>query len=191
MILFPQIAVIIVVDEPTGDSVYGSVVAAPYVAAFLENILPYLGIEPEYTDEELAKIQVTVARYIGSDVETAKEQIKSLGLRVEVVGNGDTVTGQITSRGSLLTKESGKIILYTNNADPESKMVKVPEVLGRTAAEANAILVNAGLNISIKGAQNYDRGSGAIVTSQSEYAGREVPYGTVILVEVLHMDTTD
>ena len=60
-----------------------------------------------------------------------------------------------------------------------------------TAAQANTKLVNAGLNIEIKGAQNYDKGSGAIVTSQSYAAGASIPYGTVITVEVLHMDATD
>ena len=187
----PQIAVIIVVDEPTGGSVYGSVVAAPYVAAFLENILPYLGVEPQYSSEELAKMQVSVPRYIGTNVETAKEQIKALGLFVEVVGGGNTVTAQIPSRGTEISKENGKIILYTNNADPESKTVKVPEVLGLTAAEANRKIINAGLNIAIKGAQNYEKGSGAIVTSQSHMAGSTVPYGTVVSVEVMHMDGTD
>ena len=83
------------------------------------------------------------------------------------------------------------MILYTNGADPESKKVTVPDVLGLTAAQANVKIVNAGLNIEIKGAQNYDKGAGAIVTSQSYAKGTEVPYGTVITVEVLHMDTTD
>ena len=187
----PQIAVIIIVDEPTGDSVYGSRVAAPYVSAFLANVLPYMGIEPSYTEEELATMQATVARYIGSSVQDAKAKIEALGLRVEVVGNGDTVTGQMPDRGSMVTKENGKVILYTENADPESKTVSVPEVLGLTAAQANTKIVGAGLNIEIKGAQNYDKGAGAIVTSQSVTAGTEVPYGSVITVEVLHMDTTD
>ena len=187
----PQIAVIIMVDEPTGDSVYGSVVAAPYVSAFLANVLPYMGIEPEYTEEEKATMQITVARYIGGSVDDAKDKIEQLGLKVEVVGGGETVTGQMPKRGSIVTKENGKVILYTNDANPESKLVKVPDVLGLSAAEANQRIVNAGLNIGIEGAQNYDIGSGAIVTSQSYDAGTEVPYGTVITVEVLHMDVTD
>ncbi|MBQ8850414.1 MAG: PASTA domain-containing protein [Clostridia bacterium] len=41
----PQVAIIIIVDEPTKGSLYGSTVAAPYVSDALENILPYLGIE--------------------------------------------------------------------------------------------------------------------------------------------------
>ncbi len=187
----PQIAVLIMVDEPTGNSVYGSVVAAPYVSAFLANVLPYLGVEPSYTEEELAKMQITVARYIGTSTDEAKSQIRQLGLTVEVVGGGETVTAQVPSRGSQISKENGKIILYTDNADPESRTVTVPEVLGLGVAEANKKLVNAGLNISIHGAQNYEKGSGAVVTSQSVSAGSEVPYGTVISIEVLHMDVTD
>lgn len=187
----PQIAVIIIVDEPTGDSVYGSRVAAPYVSAFLANVLPYMGIEPTYTEEEMATMQATVARYINTSVADAKAQIEALGIKAEIVGNGETVTGQMPSRGSVISKENGKVILYTDGADPESKTVKVPEVLGLTAAQANTKIINAGLNIEIKGAQNYDKGSGAIVTSQSLTAGTEVPYGTVVTVEVLHMDTTD
>ena len=42
----PEIAIIIIVDEPTKGSLYGSTVAAPYVSDALENILPYLGIKP-------------------------------------------------------------------------------------------------------------------------------------------------
>lgn len=187
----PQIAVLIMVDEPTGDSVYGSVVAAPYVSAFLGNVLPYMGIEPTYTEEELATLQVTVARYIGSSISDAKEQIEKLGLKTEVIGNGDTVTAQVPKRGSTISKENGKVILYTNDTDPESKPVTVPSVLGLTAAQANAKIVNAGLNIAIEGAQNYDKGSGAVVTSQSYAEGAQVPYGTVVTVEVLHMDVTD
>lgn len=187
----PLIAVIIVVDEPTGDSVYGSRVAAPYVSKFLANVLPYLGVEPSYTDAELATMQATVARYIGATVADAKAQILAQGLQVEVVGGGELVTAQIPLRGSMISKENGKVILYTDGADPESRTVRVPEVLGLTAAEANKKLVNAGLNIEIKGAQNYEKGSGAIVTSQSYTAGTEVPYGTVVSVEVLHMDVND
>ena len=187
----PQIAVIIVVDEPTGDSVYGSVVAAPYVSAFLANVLPYLGVEPEYTAEELENAQLTVARYIGQDADTAKAAIAKLGVSVEVVGGSGTVTSQVPARGSIIAKENGKIILYTNNADSSAKTVTVPSVLGLTAAEANTKIINAGLNIAIEGAQNYNKGSGAIVTSQSSSPGDTVPYGTVVTVEVIHLDASD
>ena len=44
----PEIAIIIIVDEPTKGSLYGSTVAAPYVSGALEKILPYLGYEPSF-----------------------------------------------------------------------------------------------------------------------------------------------
>ena len=54
------IAIIIVVDEPTSSVKYGSFVAAPYVSAFLEKALPYLG----YTSTgEIQEIQVE--NYVG------------------------------------------------------------------------------------------------------------------------------
>ena len=136
-------------------------------------------------------MQVNVGRYIGGSVEDAKAKVKELGVTAEIVGNGDTVTGQVPARGSKIEKEHGKIILYTNDADPNAKTVKVPNVLGLTAAQANEKLIAAGLNIEIKGSQNYQSGGGATVTSQSYAGGTNVPYGTVITIEVLHTDMTD
>lgn len=187
----PQIAVLIMVDEPTAGSVYGSIVAAPYVSAFLTNVLPYMGIEPEYSEEELAQMQISVGRYVGNSIEDAKAKVRALGVTAEIVGNGDTVTGQVPARGSMIEKEHGKIILYTDDADPNAKTVKVPNVLGLTAAQANERLIAAGLNIEIKGSQNYWTGGGATVTSQSYAGGTDVPYGTVVTIEVLHTDMTD
>lgn len=46
----PEIAIIIIVDEPTKGSLYGSTVAAPYVSDALEKILPYLGYEPNFNN---------------------------------------------------------------------------------------------------------------------------------------------
>ena len=185
----PDIAVLIMVDEPMAGSVYGSVVAAPYVSKFMENILPYLGHEPEYTSEELATMEATVARYVGSSVAEATAAVKALGVSVEVVGGGDTVVSQVPTKGSTIAKTNGKVILYTDDTNPQDKTVTVPNVLGLTAAAANEKIINAGLNISVHGAQN--QGSGAVVTSQSETAGSKVPYGTVVAIEILHTDVTD
>lgn len=185
----PDIAVLIMVDEPMAGSVYGSVVAAPYVSKFLENILPYLGHEPEYSDSELAMMEAPVARYVGSTVADATAAIKALGVSVEVVGDGDTVLSQVPAKGSTIVKSKGKIILYTDASDSQAKTVTVPNVLGLSAAAANEQIINAGLNISVHGAQN--QGNGAVVTSQSEAAGSRVPYGTVVKIEILHTDVTD
>ena len=185
----PQVAVLIMVDEPSGGSVYGSVVAAPYVSNVLAEVLPYLGIEPNYTEAELKKMDVSVVNYVGMPVADAKSNIESKGIKCTVEGSGDTVNYQIPQAGSQLSKNTGRVILYTGDSKPDSN-VTVPSVLGMTASNANRTLVNSGLNIKITGALNYDMGTGAIVVTQYPEAGVKVEYGTVVTVEFRHFDGT-
>ena len=51
----PQVSVLVVVDSPKG-AFYGSQVAAPVAKSVLQDTLRYLGVEPEYTEEEQAAI---------------------------------------------------------------------------------------------------------------------------------------
>lgn len=186
----PVIAVIIVVDEPAIESVYGSVVAAPYVSKLLANVLPYLGIEPQYTEAELASMEILVGDHIGKLAADAKAELNKKGLSCEIIGDGDTVTAQIPASGSLLSGETGKVLLYTGGATPKNN-ITVPDLIGRTVAAANKLAVNAGLNVSVSGAQNYESGSGAVVITQSPEAGAVVSEGEVITIDVRHMDGTD
>lgn len=176
----PEIAVIIVVDEPMGGSVYGSVVAAPYVSDFLSNVLPYMGYEPQYTEKELSDLEVSIRDYSGFDVTTAKSDITNRGIRAVVVGSGDTITGQVPAAGCTIAKDGGKIILYTGGESPKDT-VEVPDVSGKNAEQANLILTNAGLNISITGTTS---NADATIVSQSVAAGTKVPEGTVVEVSV-------
>ena len=84
----------------------------------------------------------------------------------------------------------GKVILYAGNDIPE-KTIKVPDVIGRTAASANGMIINAGLNIRIEGTRNYLSGTGAVVVSQSPAAGEVVPEGAVVTVTFRYMDESD
>ena len=186
----PQIAAIIMVDEPSIANVYGSVVAAPYISNLLSNVLPYLGIEPQYTEEELASMEIPISDYTGKTVGDASTEIKNKGLKYEIIGSGETVTSQIPKSGSLLSSETGKVLLYTGDSEA-SPTISAPDLIGRTAAAANKLAVNAGLNINISGAQNYNTGSGALVITQSPEAGTKMSRGDIITIEVRHMDATD
>ena len=184
----PEIAVIIICDEPMGGSVYGSVVAAPYVSDLLASVLPYLGYEPQFTEEELENIETGILDYTGYDVETAKSSITNKGLKAIVVGNGSAVTGQVPEPGSMLNRENGRVILYTGDATKEDNLVVVPDVYGKSAEAANRILTNAGLNVSLGGV---DDNADATVASQSIAPGTEVPEGTVIKVTLRSTNITD
>ncbi len=185
----PEIAVLMIVDEPMVQNKYGSVVAAPYVGAFLDEALPYLGYARHYTEKEAEKLDVTMGAYVGTSVKEAMQGLQKQGVSYTVIGDGDTVIRQIPESGSKFSKATGKILLYTTKeATPE--LVTVPDVIGKSAAEANAILTNAGLNLRIIGAKNYDVGNGATVIAQTQIK-ELVPVGTVITLTFRYLDGDD
>lgn len=183
----PQIAVLIMVDEPTRGSLYGSTVAAPYVRNVLKNSLPYLGVEAHYSAEELEEMRIKVSSYKGWSVEKAKNTITSQGLRCKVVGSGEYVTSQLPAQGTYIEEVSGTIVLYAGSSPQDS--VTVPDLSGMVAATANQALVNLGLNIRIEGADSYLSGTGYKVVEQSVAPGTKVAMGTVITVRFAKSDS--
>jgi stage V sporulation protein D (sporulation-specific penicillin-binding protein) len=183
----PQVAIIIIVDEPTKGVLYGSTVAAPYVSDALEHILPHLGITAEYTESELAKMAITVGNYRTWSVNQAKKSIKELGLECIVVGDGDTVSAQMPASGKRLEKAGGKIYLYTDKSLMEQD-VTVPDFSGMNAVTANAVINQKGLNIRIVGASGYLTDTGVVVYSQSIPAGTKVSKGEVITLRFRSLD---
>ena len=69
-------------------------------------ILPYLGVEPSYSAEELLGSDTTVNYVIGMTVADAEEKLKSKGFSVKVVGDGDTVTDQTPEGGTVIPGKS-------------------------------------------------------------------------------------
>ena len=187
----PEIAIIIMVDEPTKGSLYGSTVAAPYIAGALKNILPYYGIEPVYGEKEIENISLTISNYRGQNTQTAKERIEKLGFKCTIVGSGDKVTSQLPAAYSVVNKNSGSfsgvIVLYTGNAE-QAQTVVVPDLMGKTSVAANQLLINLGLNIRIEGVNNpyVSENNIAKVVSQSIAPGTAVAPGTVVTVEFRH-----
>lgn len=186
----PQVAVLILVDEPSAGSSYGSVVAAPYVSKLLSYVLPYLGFEPQYKEGESASVESVVNDYTGLTLSTTVSLLEKNGFDYTIVGDGDSVTGQWPASGTIVSELSKKIVIYTNGDEPEAT-VKVPNVVGKTAEAANRLIMNENLNIRIDGAANYTSGSGATVISQSPAAGTLVPAGTVVTLEFMHLSDTD
>lgn len=187
----PQYAIIIMVDEPTEGTLYGSVVAAPYVANVMETILPYLGVEAVYTDKELANMATKIPNLVGYTVSAARSYCQRNGLNIEIVGPDEgIIRRQYPEEGTVVEKNSARILAYTDK-ETETVTVKVPDVTGMSAVAANQVLINAGLNIRILGTKNYLSGTGATVISQSVAAGEVVPKGTVIEVTFRYLDDKD
>ncbi len=187
----PQVAIIIIVDEPTEGTLYGSSVAAPYVGDALENILPQLGITAEYTESELKKLSVRVGSYRTWSTNKAIESIEKLGLKYKVIGDGDTVAAQLPASGAYVERVSGTVYLYTDKELVEQNMVTLPDFTGMTAAQANAMLIGMELNIKIEGTKNYLTGKGAVVYSQSVAAGTRVSKGQVITLNFRYLEADE
>lgn len=173
----PQVAVIIVVDEPTDGSRYGSVVAAPYVANVFRSVLPYLGVEPVYTEEELANLEKIVPNCIGWSRERAERFLTAAGFEVVFSGEGSVVTAQTPESGSSLTPAHAKVVLMLGSAD--FTMVSVPDLIGKSAEDAARILLLQGFNLEIVGARSLTQASAA-VKGQFPAAGTPAPYGSAV-----------
>ena len=180
----PQIMMLITMDTPsrsTGTYVSGGNMVAPTASHIMEEILPYLGIEPSYSAEELMGVDTTVPNVIGMSVEEAKDRLKERGFACKVEGDGETITDQTPVGGAIIPGKS-TVVLYAG-AEKSDKMCKVPPLVGCTAAQANTIAANAGLLIRFTGTTSSES-STVLVFSQDLESGTEVPAGTVITVRL-------
>ena len=183
----PQVSAIIIVDKPLKSAVYGSVVAAPYISNLMGYVLPYIGVEAQYTTEELAALDVTLSNYVGATVEAAVTDLSWRNFTYEIIGDGTTVTAQIPEAGSKISSDTGLLILYTGEETPAAS-VTVPDLTGMTAFNANNAVIGAGLNVIFTGSTN---GTTAVVVNQTPAAGARVARGTIVEIELRHMDGTD
>lgn len=173
----PKVSVLIVVDEPKNGSITGGSVAGPVAAEVITNVMKYLNVEPQYTDDELARLDVKIAKTVGKTVAEATKELESTGFAVKVIGNGDTVAKQVPSAGMTLPK-NGLVVLYTDK-ETEPQMVTVPDLTGLTVAEANNMAIACGLNIKRVG---YTTGADVKAYRQNVESGSDAQMGTVITV---------
>ncbi len=173
----PEIAVLVLMDEPTGSSYYGGTVSAPIGGQILTEILPYMGYEPQYSEEELAKLSVQVPNVVDSTVASAKQQLSSSNMSYKVIGNGDTVIKQMPSAGQSVAPQS-TIVIYTE--DVETTQVTVPDLSGMTPSVVNSSAASAGINVEFSG--NTISGGSVISYNQSIAPGTTVESGTIVTV---------
>lgn len=187
----PQVIILVTMDTPSrsaGTSVSGGSMVAPVNSKIMADILPYLGIEPTYSAEELLGADTTVPYVIGSTVEDARSRMEARGFTCKVVGSGGTVTDQTPAGGAVIPGKA-TIILYAGAEKPNT-MYTVPQLVGKTAAEANVAATNAGLLVRFSGATQTTSGN-IRVLSQSLEAGQQVPAGTVITVQLGDTNMSD
>ncbi len=179
----PQVIMLLTLDTPsrfTGTFVSGGNMAAPTASAIMSDILPYLGIAPQYDDEDAGSADSTVPYVVGLTKDEAAAKLTEYGFSsYRTVGDGDTVTDQ-TPVGGAIVPASAEIILYMG-AEKSGEPCTVPNVVGLSASEANKAITNAGLIMKSTGASG-TKGIKAI--TQSLEPEKQVPAGTVVTVQM-------
>ena len=179
----PKYALLVFFDEPDDDTNGGynggNAVAGPYFAKMMGEILPYLGVEAQYSDEEYAVLDTVAPNVTGMTLDEAYAALEQAGLSYSVVGDESDgsiqVTAQVPASGAAVPKE-GKVVLYTNGYDESSTYVTVPDFSGYDVTNASYVASINQLQISVSGSSS----AAAEVTGQSVAAGEQVQIGTVI-----------
>lgn len=170
----PRIAALVIVDSPQGVY-YGGQVAAPVFKNVVLDTLRYLEVPPEITGEaKFMEEKIIVPDVKNKKINIVTKELKSLGLKVQVEGQGDKVIIQLPPAGSQVIKGS-TTILYTQ--DENSDQVVVPDLTGRTIKEASIILSELGLEMA-------PQGSGLAVIQEPQ-PGSKVDKGTSVRVKFL------
>lgn len=172
----PEVAILVILDEPKGDKYYGGVISAPVNGKIMTDILPYLGYEPTYSEEELKNLATSVPEVVGDTVDNAKAKLSSVKLRYQIKGNGEKIVKQLPEAGNRILS-GGVVILYTE--DTGDQTVTVPNLVGLTANEVNTAAAQSGINIEFSGNTT---SSGLKSYNQSVAAGTTVSAGTIVTV---------
>ena len=186
----PRYIVLVALDTPsrqTGMYISGGVMAAPTVGAVMADILPYLGVERSYSDEEAAGKTVILEDMTGMTADQARKLLQQQGLNCKIQGTEESVTHQIPAAGSAVPGDSD-VILYFGQ-QPEVAVTEVPDFTGMNRQQASDTAGAAGLYILVSGNQSIE--PQVVVTAQSEPKNTQVPVGTTIRLEFTDIQASD
>ena len=183
----PKIALLVFLDTPsteTGIYISGGQMAAPLVGKMMADILPYLGVRPQYSDEERASMDAVMPQTVGKSLPEAAGLIRGAGLRYRTIGEGETVTAQLPAAFCQIARGT-EIILYLG-AEMSNEKESVPNLIGMRYNDARDTLSRLGIYIHSLSA--VADGESQCVGTQSLTEGALAAHGSVIEVSLLSAD---
>ncbi len=177
----PEIILLVLADMPNKEiGYYGSKVAVPTARNILTKVLPYMGISPEYSTEELANLDVKIPLLEGP-LDDAINTLSGYDIQYKVIGEGSSVVAQSPVTGSVVAK-GGTVYLYTESSHTVD-YTEVPDLVGLTPSMANDSVMYCQLNYVARGASvNH---ADVAVSKQNYPPGKKVPVGTTIELEFM------
>ena len=115
----PQLVVLVVLYNPTGEGGHGGGgVAAPVASKVLAEALPYLEVSQDNLEKDDVKMMVEVPNVVGLSYKEAKKTLQDSGLEIVLRNDADeksvaeefTVSSQVPSCG-VQVLEGGKVIV--------------------------------------------------------------------------------
>ena len=177
----PQYALLVFYDEPQIGNPSGGSQAGPIFTAIMEEILPYLGVDPQYTESEYENLADKAPNVIGRTIGEAKQQLEEAGFDWTIVdysgesADDQLVVTQVPSPGAAIPKQ-GTVALYT--AEPkEEDYVEVPKFIGYGLETCQYLANVADVQVVVTG-----DGSSGYAQSQDTEAGTRVKRGSVIKI---------
>ena len=173
-----QVVILLTLYDPQNKEYgyQGGSVAAPTVSQMLSEILPYLGIPSDATDNTNTDNLITVPDVRNKTVTEAEKLLTDAGFKCNIHCSGDKnstlVADQNPKPGSQLSENS--IIVLYGEGDTSATSVSVPDLSGMNLSQAVSALRAKNLNISVTGS--------GIVTTQDYTKDELVQEGTIINV---------
>ncbi|NTW05794.1 MAG: PASTA domain-containing protein [Peptococcaceae bacterium] len=185
----PQVAILVIVDQPSGAVYYGSEIAAPVFHSLGGDVLHYLNIPENPNQPKPSKLKINednkialtrdnnmvmVPNILGFPLEEAKKILADYGFRIETSGNKGRIVQQSPGGGSYL-KKSSSIRIKSAATDSQDLKVLVPDLRGLTIKKSGLILNQLDLGINVTGS--------GLVKKQKPAPGSKVSRGTIIMLE--------
>ena len=155
----PQVAIIVVIDEPSG-AYHGGDIAAPVFREIAEHILPGLGVEP---DIETSSVPELIARADNSSSADSKTRDAQQRAERERRATMPTVVSN--------SEREGEVVYAVTT----SKAIVMPDLRGRSVRDVARTCAQLGLQMEA-------RGEGRLL-KQNPAPGAEVSTGQVIYVD--------
>jgi cell division protein FtsI (penicillin-binding protein 3) len=155
----PQVAIIVVIDEPAG-AYHGGDVAAPIFREVAEQILPSLGVEPDIETKSVPDLIAQVNENPERAEKLREEQAESEQQRQATMPTVDSNGGR------------GGEVVY---ASATKKAILMPDLRGRSVRDVARTCAQLGLQVEA-------RGEGRVL-KQNPSAGTEVNTGQLIYVD--------
>lgn len=175
-----KIVLLLTLYAPKVKNYYGGSIAAPAVSQMLSEILPYLDIPSNNSDEGNIEL-VSVPNITNKTIAEAQKILKAAGLEYSSVGDADNIVSEQVPKSGTQLQKNGIVKIYAEGKD-ERVSQTVPDLKGVSLAQAKVMLKARNLNISSKGS--------GIVIAQDPKAGTSVDEGTVINVTLQEATTS-